>query len=159
MLAERVATPVLERLARGEAKGVVRGASGGAAYLDFDGFVVALTGHGVPLMPNGIALARVDVSHGPARGAPGLIEADGAAIVWDPAAPPAWEPALPRARPDARGALAVRGALILAALGVDGAPSIAGGMAVTATGRGAEGAQHLRRALAERDPDAAALAA
>jgi hypothetical protein len=52
----------------------------------------------------------------------------------------------------------MRGAAILAALGVDGAPSVAGGMAVTASGRGADGARHLRRALTERDPDAARLA-
>lgn len=160
MHAERVATPVLERLAAGAADGVARGGGTGAMYLELDGFVLALTARGVPLMPNGIAVERVEgVAAGAAvRAALGMVEAGGARVVWDAGDPPAWEPTLRPAGPEARTALGQRGAAILAALGVDGAPSIAGGMAVTVSGRGAEGATQLRRALAERDPAAAARA-
>jgi hypothetical protein len=160
MHAERVATPVLERLAAGAADGVARGGGSGAVYVELDGFVLALTARGVPLMPNGIAVERVDglAAGAVVRAAPGVVEGDGARVVWDAGDPPAWEPALRPAGPEARAALGQRGAAILAALGVDGAPSIAGGMAVTASGRGAEGATHLRRALVDRDPAAAARA-
>jgi Protein of unknown function (DUF2877) len=147
MLARVVATPVLGRLAVGDARGTVRSVSGGAAYLDLDGFVVALTADGVPLMPNGVAVERVPTTGGVARARPGLIELEADAITWDPDGPPGWEPALRRARPDEREALARRGVAILAALDGD--------VAVTATGRGREGAEHLRRALAARDAAAA----
>ena len=55
MIVHTVATPVRERL-EGR-RGVVAGGDRGAAYADLDGFVVALTARGVPLMPNGIGLA------------------------------------------------------------------------------------------------------
>src|SRR4051794_14445949 len=96
MVAASVATPVLERFGAGNAEGVVRGATGRAAYLDFDGFVVALTAPGVPLMPNGVAVARSAVRDGAARAGPGRIDLPGDAVTWDAADPPAWEPALPR---------------------------------------------------------------
>ena len=57
----------------------VRGSGRGAVHLDLDGFVVTLTGPGVPLMPNGVALASL-----PER----------TAVCWPPAAPPAWDPVL-----------------------------------------------------------------
>lgn len=75
MIVHTVATPVLERL-EGR-RGVVAGGNRGAAYADFDGFVVALTARGVPLMPNGIALA------GPAPAAGTRFTVDGA-HAWDP---------------------------------------------------------------------------
>ena len=53
MIAHRVAAPVLERA---PARGVVAGVVRTAAYLELDGFVVAVTTRGVPLMPNGVAL-------------------------------------------------------------------------------------------------------
>ena len=59
MIAHRVAAPVLERA---PARGVVAASCGTAAYLELDGFVVAVTARGVPLMPNGVAL-----TDGPSR--------------------------------------------------------------------------------------------
>lgn len=50
----------------------------GAVHLDLGGgFVVTLTGPGVPWMPNGVALGRL-----PAR----------PSVAWDAAAPPLWDP-------------------------------------------------------------------
>src|SRR3954447_13702346 len=126
MHAERVATPVLERLAAGAADGVPRGGGTGAMYLELDGFVLALTARGVPLMPNGIAVEHVEgVAAGAAvRAALGMVEAGAGrrggvgrgAARWAgaAAAPPAWEPALRPAGPEARTALGQRGAAILA---------------------------------------------
>jgi hypothetical protein len=54
--AYRVATPVLERLAT-DASGVVLGAGATAAWVELDGFVVAVTTREVPLLPNAVALA------------------------------------------------------------------------------------------------------
>jgi hypothetical protein len=59
MIAHRVAAPVLERA---PAHGVVAGVVRTAAYLELDGFVVAVTARGVPLMPNGVALTEVPAS-------------------------------------------------------------------------------------------------
>jgi hypothetical protein len=162
MEAVTVATPVIEWLAAGggHARGVVRGATRGATYLDLGGVVVALTPRGVPLMPNGIAVDRAPpVAAGAVRAAPGRVDVGSARVTWDPARPPAWEPAPPRPSPAARPALEHRGTAILRALGIDGPPSIDGGLAVTLRGRGQEGARHLRRALVDRDPDEAARCA
>jgi hypothetical protein len=71
MIAHTVATPVLGR------HGIVTGGNRGAAYADIDGFVVALTARGVPLMPNGIGLA------GPAPPA-GTSFTAAAPHTWDP---------------------------------------------------------------------------
>src|SRR2546423_12318348 len=108
MVAATVATPVLERLGAAAVDGIVRGATHRAAYLDFDGFVVALTAPGVPLMPNGVAVARSAVRDGPVRAAPGRIDLAGEAVTWDTDDPPAWEPALPAPPPDAPAALRAR---------------------------------------------------
>src|SRR3954452_1309314 len=152
MRAEVVATPVLERLAAGEARGRVHAVSPDAAYLDLDsGFVVAITARGVPLMPNGVAVDRLAVADGVARAAPGRIEAGAEAVAWDPARPPRWEPALRPVAAGDRDALARRADAIHGAVG--------DGVAVTARGRGREGARHLRDALAGRDAAAAARAA
>src|SRR4051812_3630766 len=142
MRASVVATPVLERLAAGAADGVVRGATERAAYLDLTGFVVALTAPGVPLMPNGVAVARTAVGDGTVHAAPGRIAVAGGEIAWDPAAPPAWEPRLPRFAPADAGALRERGAAIAAALGPWG---------LDAGERGREGLDALGRALRGRD--------
>ena len=159
MLADVVAVPVLERLSAGARTGVVRGATPDAAYLDFAGFVVALTAPGVALMPNGVAVPRTAVSDGPVRAAPGMIEVAGDRVTWDPADPPRWEPALRRASPDERGALGARGTAMLDALGVAGGRWVDGGLATTVDKRGAEGTRHLHRALSDRDADEAARAA
>src|SRR3954468_22046589 len=108
MVAASVATPVLERFGAGNAEGVVRGATGRAAYLDFDGFVVALTAPGVPLMPNGVAVARSAVRDGAARAGRGRIGPPGAGATWGAPAPPAWEPAVPRVPAEAGRAAALR---------------------------------------------------
>lgn len=55
----------------------MRGRGRGAVHLDLDGFVVTLTGPGVPRMPNGIAVERV---HEAAR------------VGWDARRPPLWDP-------------------------------------------------------------------
>src|SRR4051794_16332173 len=107
MVASVVATPVLERLRSAPVDGVVRGATERAAYLDFDGFVVALTAPGVPLMPNGIAVERTAVGNGPVRATAGRIAFAGGAVTWS--ADAAWEPRLP----PLAGALRERGAAIL----------------------------------------------
>jgi uncharacterized protein DUF2877 len=149
MLAEVVATPVLERLRTGAADGVVRGATPRAAYLDLGGFVVALTAPGVPLMPNGVAVARTAVGDGRVRAAPGRIVLEGGEVTWPAESPPAWEPALPPAAPADAAALRARGAAIAAALGP---------WELGAGDRGREGLDALGRALRERDPTAAARA-
>jgi hypothetical protein len=156
MLAEVVATPVLERLAAAAPDGVVRGATARAAYLDLDGFVVALTAPGVPLMPNGVAVPRTAVRDGPVRVRPGSIEIGGEAVTWDAADPPAWDPRLPSFGGGDVAALRERGAAIVAALGADpraASDALAGG------DRGRDGLGHLRRALSGRDADAAGRAA
>ena len=55
--AHLVAVPVLERLG-GELRGVVLGAGPTAAWVDLDGFVVAVTTREVPLLPNAVAVGR-----------------------------------------------------------------------------------------------------
>jgi hypothetical protein len=70
MIAHRIAAPVLEHVG---ARGVVAGVVRTSAYLDFNGFVVAVTARGVPLMPNGIA-----VTDGPDGAAPTVATPDGA---------------------------------------------------------------------------------
>src|SRR4051812_41495453 len=150
MVATVVATPVLERLAAGAVAGVVRGATDRAAYLDLDGFVVALTAPGVPLMPNGIAVARTALGDGAVRAAPGGIAVAGDAGTWDAEAPPGWEPGLPRFGPGDAGALRARGAAIAAALGRS---------ELGAGERGREELDALDRALRDRAADNAARAA
>jgi hypothetical protein len=140
MLATVVATPVLERFRAAPGDGVVRGATARAAYLDFEGFVVALTVPGVPLMPNGIQVARTAVRDGAVRAAPGRIVLDGDEVTWSEDA--AWEPRLPLVAAGRTGALRERGAAIRAALGDEPADD-----------------PDLERALRHRDPDAAARAA
>jgi len=117
MRASVVATPVLERLAAGAARGVVRGATERAAYLDLEGFVVALTAPGVPLMPNGIAVDRTAVGDGAVRAAPGRIVVGRDEVTWS--ADAAWEPRLPAVAPGRAAALRDRGDAIRAAVGVD----------------------------------------
>jgi hypothetical protein len=119
--AHRVATPVLERLT-GPARGVVLGAGATAAWVDLDGFVVAITTREVPLLPNAVALAAGSGalpgvrSGGVADAAPGRIELGGIQVTWDSAAPPAWDPAVPVPAGASPAALANRAAALLRAL-------------------------------------------
>jgi hypothetical protein len=168
MIAHRVATPVLERA---PARGVVAGVVRTAAYLEFDGFVVAVTARGVPLMPNGVALTDVPASHlaeGSGRGgevgwpvvgtaahltASGLSGA-GWRVTWPAAAPPVWDPSVRRATGAANGAARERGAAILR-----GHPPTPQGLAAVGVEIAAsEGVGALLRALAAGEPpDAHAL--
>jgi uncharacterized protein DUF2877 len=138
MIAHRVAAPVLEHAG---ARGVVAGVVGTAAYVDFDGFVVAVTARGVPLMPNGIGIADRPggaapggaisgaaasgraASGGVADGWPpkgaaarltvGGLRGDGWAVSWPADEPPLWDPAVPRANGAGRAAIRARGDAIL----------------------------------------------
>jgi hypothetical protein len=130
--AHLVATPVLERLG-GEAHGVVLGAGTTAAWVDLDGFVVAITTREVPLLPNAVALAagsgaleRSGLAGGtPARVAPGRIDLGPLRITWSPADPPAWDPTVPVPWHAAPKAVAERGAALRSALGaVDSGPHL-----------------------------------
>ena len=79
MVVLAVASPVLERLRDGSGHAVLAEACRGATYLDLDGFVIVLTGPGVPRMPNGIALggevAGWPVGATPVPAGPGHIRA------------------------------------------------------------------------------------
>ena len=77
--ADVVSAAVAGRLARIRRLRVL-GSGRGAVHLDLDGFVVSLTGPGVPLMPNGVALPILDaLPH----------------AAWDPAGPHIWQPVVP----------------------------------------------------------------
>jgi Protein of unknown function (DUF2877) len=125
LLAHLVATPLLEVL-DGEGRGVVLGAGATAAWVDLDGFVVAVTTREVPLLPNAVALAassgaltRPAVAAGSAaRLSPGRVDLGNLRITWDPADPPFWDPTVP-SPPDGTTpeAVAGRGAALLHALG------------------------------------------
>ena len=74
---------------------MVLGAGTTAAWVDLDGFVVAITTREVPLLPNAVALAagsgaleRSGLAAGtPARVAPGRIDLGPLRITWSPADP------------------------------------------------------------------------
>jgi hypothetical protein len=133
--AHLVATPVLERLTGGRS-GVVLGAGATAAWVDLDGFVVAITTREVPLLPNAVALAtgstgtvgsqsllRSGVGQGSAaRFAPGRIDLGTLPVTWDPTAPPAWDPTVPPPIGSAIEAVANRGAALLRAVGIAPVP-------------------------------------
>jgi hypothetical protein len=166
--AHLVAVPVLERLT-GQVGGRVLGAGATAAWVDLDGFVVAVTTREVPLLPDAVALsagsgalARPGLAPGtPARMVPGRIELGPLRITWDPAAPPAWDPTVPvpaAAGPEdvARRGTALREALATAPGAVDDrGPPLSG----LGDPGGAAGLELLFRAVRERDPEPAAAAA
>jgi hypothetical protein len=114
-----IADPVLALAEHQAIKGVVRGVGSSAIHLDFDGFVVTVTGRGAGLMPNGIGVADplpAAVTGSPVRLAPGGVGDGRWRVAWNPEAPPTWNPRLStRADPDA---IATRGLAILAALGI-----------------------------------------
>jgi hypothetical protein len=183
--AHLVATPVLERLG-GEADGVVLGVGTTAAWVDLDGFVVAITTREVPLLPNAVALAagsgaleRSGLAPGsPARVAPGRIDLGSLRITWSPADPPAWDPTVPVPRHAGPKAVAERGAALRTALGaVDNGPRLPDPdlldpdhadlvvelarkeLATAIDPEGAAGLTGLFRAVRERDPVPARAAA
>ena len=172
-----MATPVLERLA-GEGRGVVLGAGATAAWVDLEGFVVAVTTREVPLLPNAIALptaagtlSRPGVNaEATARLAPGRVDLGTLTITWDQTAPPAWDPAVPVPAAATPAAVGRRGAAILHALGVRPAPRpgdpaalVRGlarvGMATAGDPEGAAGLALLFRAVRGRDPGPVVAAA
>ncbi len=176
--AHLVTTPVLERLAGafeaegpvGGRKGVVLGAGATAAWVDVDGFVVAITTREVPLLPNAIALSAGSgaLSHpgvGPgttARLAPGRMALGPLQITWNPSAPPTWDPTVPVPTGVAPEALAARGAAILRAIGSRPTPKADPdhlvrelarvGVVTAAESGGAGGLVLLFRAVRERRP-------
>jgi len=179
--AHLVATPVLERLTPGPHEGVALGAGATAAWVDLDGFVIAITTREVPLLPNAIALSAgsgalvgADASAGvgrAARLAPGRVGLGSVQVTWDPAAPPGWDPTVPVPSGATRQAVGARGAALLRALGAEGAvdnhehaPSLVRelgriGLATAADPEGAAGLAWLFRGIRERDPEPAAAGA
>ena len=177
--AHLVATPVLERLTPGPQEGVVLGAGTTAAWVDLDGFVIAITTREVPLLPNAIALSAgsgalvgADAGAGvAARLAPGRVGLGSVQVTWDPAAPPGWDPTVPVPSGATRQAVGARGAALLRALGAEGAvdnhqhtPSLVRelgriGLATAADPEGAAGLAWLFRGIRERDPEPAAAGA
>jgi hypothetical protein len=179
--AHLVATPVLERLTPGPHEGVVLGAGATAAWVDLDGFVIAITTREVPLLPNAIALSAgsgalvgVDAGAGvgrAARLAPGRVGLGSVQVTWDPAAPPGWDPTVPVPSGATRQAVGARGAALLRALGAEGAAddhqhtsSLVRelgriGLATAADPEGAAGLAWLFRGIRERDPEPAAAGA
>jgi Protein of unknown function (DUF2877) len=173
--AHLVATPVLERLA-GEHSGVVLGAGATAAWIDLDGFVVAITTREVPLLPNAVALTagsgslqRAGGTAGAvARFAPGRVDLGALRVSWDAAAPPTWDPTIPVAADAGPEALAGHGAALVDALGGHGSagriPELVRGLAriglsIAADPEGATGLTLLLHAVRRRDPEPAARAA
>jgi len=176
--AHLVASPVLERLG-GEVSAVVLGAGATAAWVDLDGFVVAVTTREVPLLPNAIALAAgsgalAGAGAGPggrARLIPGRVTLGHLQVSWDPAAPPRWDPTVPVPTGVTRKAVGARGAALLRALRagpVDNhrnrIPRSAQelvrelgriGLATAADPDGAAGLVLLFRGVGERDPEPA----
>jgi hypothetical protein len=108
---------------------VVLGAGTTAAWVDLDGFVIAITTREVPLLPNAIAVAAgsgalVGAGAGAgrvARLALGRVGLGSVQVTWDPAAPPGWDPTVPVPSGATRQAVGARGAALLRALGAEGA--------------------------------------
>jgi hypothetical protein len=154
--------------------GVVLGAGATAAWVDVDGFVVAITTREVPLLPNAIALSagsgalsRPGVGPGTtARLTPGRMTLGPLQITWNPSAPPIWDPTVPVPTGVAPEAVATRGSAILQALGSRPTPKADPdhlvrelarvGVVTAAESGGARGLVLLFRAVRERDPEPAA---
>jgi hypothetical protein len=154
--ARAVATPLLER---SRSVGVSLGGTRSAAYFDFDGFVVAMTAAGVPLMPNGIGVDAASVAAA-APGAratlgPGRLDAGTSSVRWPARRAPAWDPTATPGRDPGRLEDIARAAL--EACGVDPGRSLAAQLG--AGGSRGRGIALLVDAVATRDPAAAAGAA
>jgi hypothetical protein len=161
----------VDRVAAHGARGVVRGVLRTAAYLELDGFVMALTAGGVPLTPNGVAVTdSADSVVWPAIGvpvrlAPGRLHVGECFVTWSTERPPAWDPTVRAPSADAA-QLRRRAQAILRARGIEPAADpatlaprfSAGGLATVAGVAGAAGVALLLRSVATRDPDSAARA-
>jgi hypothetical protein len=113
-----VAPAAVDALA-GRCDGLVLGWGPRAGYVRVDRFFVAVTPGGAPLMPDGVAVgtrALPPVSGRTAWVEPGRIVMPGLSVVWDPTAPPVWDPRVqPQvASPEAVGA---RGRALVEAAG------------------------------------------
>ena len=169
--AHLVATPVLERLSPGPHEGVVLGAGTTAAWVDLDGFVIAITTREVPLLPNAIALAagsgalvgrrRCDRPARPGRVALGSVQ-----VTWDPVGPPGWDPTVPvlpaprrRRSRRGRGAASRPRVHLAAANGADPDRLVRElgriGLATAVDPGGAAGLRLVFRGVRERDPEPA----
>lgn len=156
MLAERIARPVLERAQDGPTEGVVRGVGRATAYVDFDGFVVAVGGRRTVLMPNGIQ-GGFDEWRGPGVGAMVVLSSEGilssaATVTWSDGLTGVWEPRLAVLHSPLREC----GVELLQACGVDPSGPLAGDL--TAIGC-EDGFDRLLGAVSSRDPSDAAAAA
>jgi hypothetical protein len=173
MRAVAVAAPVAERLARSPAESWrVVGSGARTAYIESNGFVVALTGPGVPWMPNGIALDQQPMRW-PAvgsyvRSGTGVLYLGDRQVYWSAAQTPIWEPAPTpaRGRRDVA-AIRARGQAVLRACGVRPAgdaaaltATLAGcGLHVTDDPDGRRGVDELLGAVGDGDPSRARAAA
>jgi hypothetical protein len=175
MRAVAVAAPVLERLAdRSLARWTIVGTGTSAAYFASEGFVIALTSPGVPMMPNGIALERAP-ERWPSVGkrvrcAPGLVDLGEGQVRWNAADPPVWDPApspLPDGEPADAAALLARGQAVLRVCGIRPTTDVlaladalaTNGVRVADDRDGHQGVVELLAALRDRDPLAARDAA
>jgi hypothetical protein len=155
---------------------VVLGAGTTAAWVDLDGFVIAITTREVPLLPNAIAVAAgsgalVGAGAGrAARLALGRAGLGSVQVTWDPAAPPGWDPTVRVPAGATRHAVGARGAALLRALGAEGEAQVLVPHLVRELGRiglataadpakGAAGLRWLFRGIRERDPEPAAAGA
>jgi hypothetical protein len=166
-----VAAPVLEYLAAPTASSwKVVGTAASVAYFARDGFVVAVTAPGVPLMPNGIAVDRVP-AHWPSvgsrvRGGRGFLELGDQQVRWSADDPPVWDPS-PSGAPCDRAALQTRARGILRSCGIRPTADpaaltdalAANGVRVTDDPDGRRGVIDLLASVGERDPARARSAA
>ena len=77
MVPARAVSSAVLRVLHGNRRAAPVGAGRGAVHLDLAGFIVTVTGPGVPWMPNGIVVDRLD---------------ERPCVGWDPVAPPVWDP-------------------------------------------------------------------
>ena len=160
-----IAKPLRAWLDRsGSGEGTVLGSFATAAYVAFDGGVIALTGRTVPLMPNGATLIEGDglevfESRAGVRLSTGGVSSGRVEVIWDGAE--VVDLAVPRNDGHDSRDMARRGRALLGALGHDADPmkAIAKARPELVAGQGLEGVRSLHAALGDGRPEAAADAA
>jgi Protein of unknown function (DUF2877) len=165
LTAAAVATPVYARLVPGS-EGVVLGTASRSAWLEVEDFVVAVMPGSLPLMPNGVAVARGQETTGIRRGAPvrvGTEWMEAGDVTVDLAGARLWSPLAPfnehygprdvwvRARQLLAGMPPPEPSALVAHLGAS--------TRVVKGGRGEEGVRKLLRAAEQRDAGLASEAA
>jgi hypothetical protein len=139
--ADAIAVPVLDRLGAGST-GMVRGIGSAAAYVDFDGYVVAITAPDVAAMPNGISVASMRALYRVRPGTraelrPTEMVIGGATVDWSRAR--RWVPSVPANLRCTRAEVGARGRALAR-------------VAADSLGEGSRRpVAHLGRALRERD--------